>query len=153
VQGSFLLALYSPNRCINYIDDEERPPLLRLPGVPVPPKPYGEFERPDLAAFAALFFAVTIRLAPYIRFTPSVYVADALPAPTFASAAVIPSDLILLIVACDTTFFTILGIDARADASAALDFATEDLRATEAVFLARAESADLAAISFSYCSY
>jgi hypothetical protein len=82
-----------------------------------------------------------------------VYVADAFPAPTFASAAVIPSVLILLIVACDTTFFTILGIDARADASAAFDFATEDLRATEAVFLARAESADLAAISFSYCSY
>jgi hypothetical protein len=50
-------------------------------------------------------------------------------------------------------FFTILGIDARADASAALDFATEDLRATEAVFLARAESADFAAISFSYYSY
>jgi hypothetical protein len=150
-----LLALYSPNRCINYIDEEERPPppAPRFLGVPTPPKPYGEFVRPDLAAFAPLFFAVTIRLAPYIRFTPSVYVADALPAPTFASAAVIPSALILLIVACDTTFFTILGIDARADASAALDFATEDLRATEAVFLARAESADFAAISFSYYSY
>jgi hypothetical protein len=124
-----------------------------LLGVPIPPKPYGEFERPDFAAFAALFFAVTIRLAPYIRFTPSVYVADALPAPTFASAAVIPSDLILSIVACDTLFFTILGIDARADASAALDFATDARRVTDAVFLARAESADFAAISFSYYSY
>jgi hypothetical protein len=59
----------------------------------------------------------------------------------------------LLIVACDTTFFTILGIDARADASAAFDFATEDLRAVDVIALARAESADFAAISFSYYSY
>jgi hypothetical protein len=124
-----------------------------LLGVPVPPKPYGEFGRPDLAAFAPLFFAALIRATPYIRFTPSVYVADALPAPTFASAAVIPSDLILLIVACDTTFFTILGRDAYADASAAFDFATEDLRAVDVIALARAESADFAAISFSYYSY
>jgi hypothetical protein len=50
-------------------------------------------------------------------------------------------------------FFTILGIDARADASAALDFATDARRVTDAVFLARAESADFAAISFSYYSY
>jgi hypothetical protein len=59
----------------------------------------------------------------------------------------------LLIVACDTTFFVIFGIDARADASAALDFATDARRVTDAVFLARAESADFAAISFSYYSY
>jgi hypothetical protein len=95
-----------------------------------------------LAAFAPLFFAALMRAAPYIRFTPSVYVAEAFPAPTFASAAVIPSVLILLIVACDTTFFTILGIDAFADASAAFDFATDELRAVDAVAFARAESAD-----------
>jgi hypothetical protein len=138
----------------NYIADEERPPpLLRFLGAPTPPKPYGEFGRPDFAVFAPLFFAALIRAAPYIRFTPSVYVAEALPAPTFLSAAVIPSDLILSIVACDTLFFTNLGIDAFADASIAFDFATDVRRATEAVFLARAESADFAAISFSYYSY
>jgi hypothetical protein len=79
-----------------------------------------------------------------------VYVADAFPAPTFASAAVIPSVLILLIVACDTTFFTILGRDAYADASAAFDFATDELRAVDLIALARAESADFAAMIFSF---
>jgi hypothetical protein len=88
-----------------------------------------------------------------MRFTPSVYVADAFPAPTFLSAFVIPSDLILSIVAWETLFFTNLGIDARADASAAFDFATDARRVVDAIALARAESADFAAISFSYYSY
>jgi hypothetical protein len=79
-----------------------------------------------------------------------VYVADAFPAPTFLSAFVIPSDLILSIVACDTLFFTNLGIDARADASAAFDFATEALRVVDAIALERAESADFAAMMFSF---
>jgi hypothetical protein len=67
--------------------------------------------------------ALARRPAPYIRFTPSTYEADAPPAAAALIAAVMPCDLILSIVACDTvTFFLADESPVRFDEGTTTDF-------------------------------